>query len=292
MDEIFKIADEITVIRDGAVVSSLPVDETDVNTVIAHMVGRELSGDFPKEDVSIGEILFEAENFSGEAFRDISFSLKSGEIIGFAGLMGAGRTEVMRALFGLDKGQGTIKRSGKVTTIKSVHDSIQNGLAMLSEDRRRYGIIPIRSVSENATLSSLKKVIYKGFWHAKKERELVGKLFSRMEVKTPSLETSIQALSGGNQQKVILSKWMMLEPEILILDEPTRGIDVGAKYEIYKLMSEMAKEGKGIIMVSSELPELIGMCDRIYVMCKGTITGHLTREDFSQESIMRYATGT
>jgi len=291
MDEIFKIADEITVIRDGAVVSSNPADKTDVNTVIAEMVGRELSGDFPKEDVSIGETLLEVENFNGEAFKDINFSLKRGEIIGFAGLMGAGRTEVMRALFGLDKGYGTVKRAGKPTLIKNVHDSIKSGLVMLSEDRRRYGIIPIRSVSENATLSSLGKIMYKGFWHAKKERELVSKLFGRMRVKTPSLETTIQALSGGNQQKVILSKWMMVEPEILILDEPTRGIDVGAKYEIYKLMSEMAKEGKGIIMVSSELSELIGMCDRIYVMGKGTIAGELTRTEFSQESIMRYATG-
>ena len=291
MDEIFKIADEITVIRDGAVVSSLPADQTDVNTVIAHMVGRELSGDFPKEEVTIGETLLEAENFSGEAFQNVNFSLKRGEIIGFAGLMGAGRTEVMRALFGLDKGHGTIKRSGKPILIHNVHESIKNGLAMLSEDRRRYGIVPVRSVSENATLSSLKRVIYKGFWHGKKERELVSNLFGRMRVKTPSLETSIQALSGGNQQKVILSKWMMVDPEILILDEPTRGIDVGAKYEIYKLVSEMAKEGKGIIMVSSELPELIGMCDRIYVMANGTITGHLTREEFSQEGIMRYATG-
>ena len=291
MDEIFKVADEITVIRDGAVVSSLPAEQTDVNTVIAHMVGRELSGDFPKEEVSIGETILEAEGFRGEAFRDVNFSLKRGEIVGFAGLMGAGRTEVMRALFGLDRGYGTIKRAGKPVSIHKVQDGIKNGLAMLSEDRRRYGIVPVRSVSENATLSSLKQIIYKGFWHAKKERELVSNLFGRMRVKTPTLETTIQALSGGNQQKVILSKWMMVNPEILILDEPTRGIDVGAKQEIYKLMSEMAQEGKGIIMVSSELPELIGMCDRIYVMANGTITGHLTREEFSQESIMRYATG-
>jgi len=291
MDEIFKIADEITVIRDGAVVSSLPADQTDVNTVIAHMVGRELSDEFPKEDIPIGETLLEAEGFSGEGFKDINFTLRKGEIIGFSGLMGAGRTEVMRAIFGLDRGHGTIKRSEKVITIRNVQDSIKNGIVMLSEDRRRYGIVPIRSVSENATLASLKKVIFKGFWHAKRERELVSKLFGRMRVKTPTLETSIQALSGGNQQKVILSKWMMVEPEVLILDEPTRGIDVGAKYEIYKLMGEMAKEGKGIIVVSSELPELIGMCDRIYVMAEGSITGHLTREEFSQESIMRYATG-
>jgi len=290
MDEIFRIADEITVIRDGAVISSMPAAETDGNTVIAHMVGRELSNNFPKEDIPIGQTLLEVEGFSGEAFRDVNFSLKTGEIVGFAGLMGAGRTEVMRAIFGLDKGHGTTKRGGKPIVIRNVQDSIKNGMAMLSEDRRRFGIIPVRSVSENATLSSLDKIIYKGFWHVKKERELVSNLFGRMRVKTPSHETSIQALSGGNQQKVVLSKWMMLDPEVLILDEPTRGIDVGAKFEIYKLIGEMAKEGKGIILVSSELAELIGMCDRIYVMNNGTITGELARGEFFQESIMRYAT--
>lgn len=295
LDEIFRIADEITVFRDGMVVSSCPASATDINTVITHMVGRELSGDYPKENIPAdagGAPLLEVSGLAQRGmFRDINFSLRRGEIVGFAGLMGAGRTEVMRAIFGLDSyNAGTIKMNGREVMIRNVRDSIKNGLVMLSEDRRRYGIVPVRSVKENASLSSLEKIIT-GFLHSKREIELVGKLFSRMRVKTPTLETPIQSLSGGNQQKVILSKWMMRDPEVCILDEPTRGIDVGAKYEIYRLMSDMAKEGKGIIMVSSELPELIGMCDRIYVMNKGTIAGEVERKDFSQERIMYYATG-
>ena len=160
---------------------------------------------------------------------------------------------------------------------------------MLSEDRRRYGIIPIRSVMENASISSLDKIIYGGRWHPKVEKELVSKYFEKMHVKTPSLETAIQGLSGGNQQKVLLAKWMLRDPDVLILDEPTRGIDVGAKFEIYRLMTDLVKEGKTVIMVSSELPELIGMCDRIYIMTKGRITGCLSKDEFSQETIMRYA---
>ena len=163
---------------------------------------------------------------------------------------------------------------------------------MLSEDRRNYGIIPIRSVMENASISSLEKFIYHGYTHAKKERAMVKKYFDKMSVKTPTMETPIQSLSGGNQQKILLAKWMLRDPDVLILDEPTRGIDVGAKFEIYKLMTELAKEQKGVIMVSSELPELIGMCDRIYVMCQGKIAGELSRGEFSQEAIMTYATGT
>ena len=162
---------------------------------------------------------------------------------------------------------------------------------MLSEDRRRFGIIPVRDVKENTTLSSLKQIFYHGFLHSKEEIDSVNKICSAMNVKTPSIETAIEALSGGNQQKVVLAKWMLSNPEVLILDEPTRGIDVGAKFEIYKLMTDLAKEGRAQIMVSSELPELIGMCDRIYVMAEGKIQGELIRKDFTQENIMRYATG-
>ena len=219
--------------------------------------------------------------------------MRRGEIVGFAGLMGAGRTETMRAIFGLDSyDSGEIRIHGKAVSIRRPSDAIANNLVMLSEDRRRYGIIPIRSVMENASISSLDKFFYGGRAHRKKEQEMVSEYFRRMNVKTPSLETLIQALSGGNQQKVLLAKWMLREPEVLILDEPTRGIDVGAKFEIYRLMTELVKEGKTIIMVSSELPELIGMCDRIYVMNKGIITGCLQKEEFSQETIMRFATGT
>lgn len=294
LDEIFQIADDITVFRDGTVVESHPKEELDIETVIALMVGRKLTNTYPKEQVQIGDNLLQVEKLTrANVYHDVSFHAKKGEIIGFAGLMGAGRTEVMRSLFGLDPiTAGTIKIKGKNVTIKNVRQSIQNGLVMLSEDRRRYGIIPMRSVRENTTLSFLEKVFYGLRYQKKVEHGIVSDMFGKMRVKTPTFETPIASLSGGNQQKVVLAKWMVRNPDILILDEPTRGIDVGAKFEIYKLMTELAKEGKVVIMVSSELPELIGMCDRIYVMAKGTITGEIKREDFSQELIMKYATGT
>jgi inositol transport system ATP-binding protein len=292
LDEVFQIADDITIFRDGAVVESHPASEMTMDQVISLMVGRKMENIYPKETVELGEKLLEARNLHSDGiFKDINFNVKAGEIVGFAGLVGAGRTEVMRALFGLDPlTGGEVFINNKKVSIKKVSDSINHKMVMLSEDRRRYGIIPIRSVMENASISSLEKVIYKGYAHEKEERKIVGEYFKKMNVKTPSLDTPIQALSGGNQQKVLFAKWMLREPEILILDEPTRGIDVGAKFEIYKLTVEMAKQGKAVIMVSSELPELIGMCDRIYVMNQGKITGELGREDFSQEAIMKHAT--
>ncbi|MDD3337585.1 MAG: sugar ABC transporter ATP-binding protein [Lachnospiraceae bacterium] len=294
MDEVFQIADDITVLRDGAVVETHPASELDVDKVISLMVGRKMDNIYPKEPAQIGETLLEVKDlYSDGVFKDISFNVKKGEIIGFAGLVGAGRTEVMRAIFGLDSyTSGSIRKSGQEITIHKVADSIRNSIIMLSEDRRRYGIIPVRSVTENASIASLEKFIYGGYAHEKEERETVSQYFQKMNVKTPTMETAIQSLSGGNQQKVLLAKWMLRDPEILILDEPTRGIDVGAKYEIYKLMTEIAKDGKAVIMVSSELPELIGMCDRIYVMNQGKISGELKRSEFSQEAIMRFATGT
>lgn len=198
----------------------------------------------------------------------------------------------MRAVFGLDHhDSGTVKIGGQEVHIKSSQDSIEKKLVMLSESRRDDGIVPVRSVLENASLASLKQYIYGGYAHRKKETEEVSQMFGKMNVKTPSLETEISKLSGGNQQKVLLTRWMLCNPQIMILDEPTRGIDIGAKFEIYKLMTEIVKEGKAVIMVSSELPELLGMCDRIYVMCQGKVTGCIGREDFSQETIMRYAAG-
>ena len=291
MEEVFRIADDITVLRDGKTVETHPASEIDLDKVIALMVGRKMDNVYPKEEVEIGEPILEIEGLGSKGvFKDINFKANKGEIVGFAGLMGAGRTETMRAIFGLDPyDEGKIKVHGKEVTIKKVSDSIAQKVVMLSEDRRRYGIIPIRSVMENASISSLDKIIYGGRWHPKVEKELVGKYFVKMHVKTPSLETAIQGLSGGNQQKVLLAKWMLRDPDVLILDEPTRGIDVGAKFEIYRLMTDLVKEGKTVIMVSSELPELIGMCDRIYIMNKGRITGCLSKDEFSQETIMRYA---
>ena len=293
MDEVFKIADDITVLRDGSVVSTDRAEDLDLDTVIARMVGRKISNIYPREDVAIGEKAIEVEHFCQKGiFEDISFYARRGEIVGFAGLVGAGRTETMRAVFGLDPHEsGVVKINGKEVSIKSTSDSIANGLIMLSESRRDDGIVPVRSVRENASLANLGRYIYGGYTHKRKERQEVGEMFGKMNVKTPSMDTEISKLSGGNQQKVLLARWMLCDPEIMILDEPTRGIDVGAKFEIYKLITGMVKENKAVIMVSSELPELLGMCSRIYIMCQGRISGCITMEEFSQETIMMYATG-
>lgn len=293
MDEVFQIADDITILRDGAVVSTDRAEDLDLDTVISRMVGRKLSNVYPKEEVDVGGKAIEVKNFSqDDLFENINFYAKKGEIVGFAGLIGAGRTEVMRSLFGLDRHKsGTVKINGKLIEIKNPDDSIKNGLVMLSESRRDNGIVPVRSICENATLACLKRYIYGGYAHRVKEKKEVKEIFRKMYVKAPSIETEISKLSGGNQQKVLLARWMLCNPEIMILDEPTRGIDVGAKYEIYRLITEIVKEGKAVIMISSELPELIGMCDRIYVMCQGHITGCIAKEEFSQEAIMRFATG-
>jgi inositol transport system ATP-binding protein len=221
----------------------------------------------------------------------VSLHVRAGEIVGLAGLMGAGRTEVARALFGLEPATaGAVRVKGAPVRIRDVSDAIAHGMVMLSEDRRRYGLVPVRSIKENVALAGLERVISGGRVHRGRERELVGGLCRRMNVKAPSLETTVDALSGGNQQKVVFAKWMLREPDILLLDEPTRGIDVGAKYEIYRIMLELAREGKAILLISSELPELLGVCDRIYVMAKGRIAGELVATSATQESIMTYAT--
>jgi len=293
MNEIFKIADDIAVMRDGRVVDSRPKEDFDIDNVISLMVGRKLENNFPERHQSPGEVALEVEGLSCPGvFRDVSFRVRGGEIVGFAGLMGAGRTEVMRAVFGLDPhGSGSIKVRGKEVRIASVNDGMRARIAMLSEDRHRYGIVPMRSVCENIGLSSLRRFIYRGRLHRAEESKTIAGLCEELSVKTPSLSTPVEALSGGNQQKVVLGKWILSDPDILIMDEPTRGIDVGAKYEIYKLMDALANKGKALVFVSSELPELIGMCDRIYVMCQGEITGELKRGEFTQEGIMRFATG-
>ena len=292
MEEIFRIADEITILRDGSVIDTRPASELTIDKVISLMVGRTITNVYPKEKVPIGDVVLEVEGLTqGQTFTDVNFTVRAGEIVGFAGLMGAGRTEVARAIFGLDPfTAGKIKIKGREVTIKSVEDSIENGMVMLSEDRKRFGIVPMRSVLENVSLPNLRLFIKKGRLHARNENSTVKAYCDRMRVKTPTLETSIDSLSGGNQQKVVLAKWMLRNPDVLIVDEPTRGIDVGAKFEIYKLMTDLAREKKAVIMISSELPELLGMCDRIYVMAKGQIMGELDLPDFTQENIMKLAT--
>ncbi len=291
MDEIFQIADEITVFRDGKSIATKMVSDWTMDQVVECMVGRKIENQYPKQEIPIGEEMMRVEGLTQPGiFENISFHINSGEIVGFAGLMGAGRTEIMRSIFGLDPySSGIIKIKGKEVRIKNVQQSIKHGVAMLTEDRRRTGIIPILSVKYNTTLASMDKIIYQGRLHSEIEDKISTDACKSMNVKTPDLNTKISNLSGGNQQKVILAKWLLCDPDILIVDEPTRGIDVGAKREIYELMNTFAAKGKGIIMISSELPELIGICDRIYVVNEGRIAGMLTRSEFSQESIMQLA---
>lgn len=292
MDEVFDIADDVTVLRDGAVVSSSRVEDTNFAQVISEMVGRDMStGHYPKEKIEIGEPVFKATGLSRKhLFSDINLEVRAGEIVGLAGLIGAGRSEVARAAFGLDPlDEGVIEIDGKKVNASTPQRAIANGLSMLNEDRRLEGIIPKLSVKKNATLASLKSVIYGGRARKRIENKLVDDYFARMSVKTPTTETLIESLSGGNQQKVLLARWLITEPKVMLLDEPTRGIDVGAKFEVYKIMSQLAAQGRGILMISSELPELIGMCDRIYVMSAGRLTAELTPPDFSQETILKYA---
>jgi inositol transport system ATP-binding protein len=295
MDEIFRIADRITIFRDGRVVGSDDVKNLTIDKVISMMVGRELSNDYPKVAVPLGKRLLTVEHLNRiGVFSDISFTLNAGEIVGFAGLIGAGRTEAARAICGLDPfDSGTIAVDGRPVSIRNVADSVHGGIAMCSEDRRRYGLVLMRSVRENMGLPNLERYIYNGHLHKIREVNEVDEQCRNLSIKTPSIETPVANLSGGNQQKVVLAKWLIKDPLVLFLDEPTRGIDVGAKYEIYKLMSDIVKEGKkGIVMISSEMPELLGMCDRIYVMSKGRIVAELSRDQFSQELIMQYATGS
>lgn len=293
MDEIFQIADYITVMRDGRHIHTAPADEYTQDSLVSMMVGRKIDKVYPKAETRPGETVLEVKNLTSHASRiyDISFKVKKGEILGLAGLMGAGRTEVVRALFGLDGyEEGEISVEGKRVRIRTVSDATRAGIAMATEDRRRYGLILCRSIRENIALSNLRMLSRGIFLKRKEEKREAGEMAQKLRIKAPGLSVTAGTLSGGNQQKVVLAKWLLSKPKILILDEPTRGIDVGAKYEIYKLMNEMVQSGISIIMISSELPEFIGMCDRAYTMYNGRITGELGRKELTQENIMRMIT--
>ena len=294
MDEIFRIADYITVMRDGKHIETAPAADFTNESLVKMMVGRELSNTYPKEHVEPGNVVLEVEGLTSSynKLKDVSFKVRKGEILGLGGLMGAGRTETVRCIFGLDPFEaGRVKVDGREVHIRNVEDAVRSGIAMASEDRRRFGLIMCRDIRENISISSLKKVSALHFLNKKKEKNMVAAFFGQLKIKAPGDEMIVQNLSGGNQQKVVLAKWLMSDPKVLILDEPTRGIDVGAKYEIYKLMVELAKQGIAIVMISSELPEFIGMCDRAYVMYGGRITGELTREEMTQENIVMLSTG-
>lgn len=293
MEEIFKICDDVTVFRDGQMVGTDSVCNMDVNKLIHLMVGRDLDAMFPKVNCPITDVVMEVRGLaSGSRFSGVSFDLRKGEILGFAGLVGAGRTEVLETLFGLRmRTSGTIKIHGKEVHIHRPADALKYGIAMLTEDRRGTGIIPVSSVANNIVVANLKRYVKKtGFINHRKIASDARDYIRKIEIKTPSQDALVQDLSGGNQQKVLVARWLLTEPEILFVDEPTRGIDVGAKAEIHALITKMAGEGKAVIMVSSEMPEILGMCDRILVMHEGRQTGIIDRCDATQERIMEYAT--
>ena len=291
MDEIFRISDTITVLRDGQWIGTKPAKELDNDMLIKMMVGRELTDIYPKDPVEIGDVILEVKNLSrGKKVRDASFSLRKGEVLGIAGLVGAGRSELVETIFGLyPKTGGQIFLHGKEVHIKNSADAIKNKMALITEDRKQTGLNLIVSVKENIASVSIGKLSTHGIVNDKKINEVSEKYIRELKIKTPDGNAIVGNLSGGNQQKVVLAKWLLDEPDIIIFDEPTRGIDIGAKRDIYLLINNLAKEGKAVIVISSEMAEVMGICDRILVMAEGRINGEVQREEFSQEVIMGYA---
>lgn len=287
LDEVFRISDRITIMRDGKFIETVKSDDISKSELISKMIGREMSKQFPDRNVEIGEELLRVEDLSdGKKIYDISFTLHRGEVLGFAGLVGAGRTETMHTIFGSrHRKSGRIFLNGKQIHNTSPKKSIDSGIGMLTENRRSEGLILPMSVRENIDVVAIKKVLKNGLISRKKEIEYSKKYIDALSIKTPSVEQKVMFLSGGNQQKIVLSKWLMSDCDVIIMDEPTRGIDVGAKKEIYDIINDMAAQGKGVIVVSSESEEVMGISDRIIVMCEGRITGILDKDDFSQEKI-------
>ena len=295
MDEILRISDEVTIMRDGQYIGTWPAKELTTDFIITKMVGRELTNLFPQRENKPGEVVFRVEDFTSinpKSFRNVNFELRKGEILGVGGLVGAQRTELMEGLFGIrSHTTGRITYKGKEMRINRPKDAIDQGVAMLTEDRRATGILGVLSVADNISVASLKQYLdFHVCINDRKVEKLVQDNVAKMNIKTPSSKTQIKSLSGGNQQKVLIGRWLANDPDVLILDEPTRGIDVGAKYEIYCIIAELAKQGKSIIMISSEMSELIGMSDRVMVMCDGRVTGFIDGQDATQENIMELAT--
>ena len=288
MEEIFHLADEITVLRDGKFVKTLNAEKCTRPELISLMVGRTVEQEYPKEQIPLGETILEVEHLTQKGrFENISFTLKKGEILGFSGLVGAGRTEVMLALLGLTRpDSGTVRLKGKTIRNRNFREAIARGFGLIPEDRKVQGLVQIDSVSENICMSSLSKIMRGGIIRKNLEQQAAEEYVKMLSVATPDTSTEVQYLSGGNQQKVVIAKWLLADSDIIIMDEPTRGIDVGAKSEIYRLMGNLVKEGKSIIMISSEMPEVIGMCDRIVVMYEGHKAGELEGEKATQENIM------
>ena len=287
LDEIFGLCSNVSVLRDGCHIDTIPVASVDRQGLINMMVGREMGQEYPKEVGNVGGTILEVKNLSRGILQDISFEVKSGEVFGISGLVGAGRTELARAILGIDKPEsGEVYVRGKKVHYRTFADAIRDGLGLIPEDRKLQGLVQIMSVKRNTTLVNMKRVLRAGVISSSLEEKLSKEYADKLHVVTPSMETEVQYLSGGNQQKVVIAKWLFQNSEILFLDEPTRGIDVGAKAEIYRLINRMAKEGKTIIMISSEMPELLGMCDRIMVMHEGHKMGELNAAEATQAKII------
>ena len=296
MDEIKRIADDITIMRDGTYVGTWPAAELTTDQIIAKMVGRELTNVYPAKENTPGEVIMEVKNLCSihaNSFQNVSFTLRKGEILGFGGLVGAQRTELMEGIFGIRGiASGEIYMHGKKLKIKHPIDAMNAGIGLITEDRRGNGIFGCLSIKDNVGVSIYNKYLKAGFvLDHKKMNKVVDDSIKKLSIKTPSMNEHISNLSGGNQQKVIISRWLANDPDVLIMDEPTRGIDVGAKHEIYEIMNELAAQGKAIIMISSEMSELLGMADRICVMCNGKITGEIDQpEEMTQAMVMNFAT--
>lgn len=293
MEEIFRICDQVTVMRDGHYIGTEYIANTTMDHLVKMMVGREIKDRFPKVKVTLGEEKLTVNGLTQKGkLHDISLSVRAGEIVGIAGLMGAGRTELAKALFGVTPiDRGTISINGKPVSIHKPIDAIHAGIGLITEDRKDEGLLLPLSVNDNLALPNLKILSSFGFMNRSKERELSDSMIKKLLIKTPNSEQKVGSLSGGNQQKVVIGKWLATNPQVLILDEPTRGVDIGAKKEIYDLMNELVSQGVAILMISSELPEVLGMSDRILVMHEGKISGEFTQEEANQEKIMLSATG-
>lgn len=297
MEEIFEICDTVSVFRDGTFIRSCPLKDVTRNELITMMVGREVADEFPKVDCEIGDVVFRAENLCGKGFRNISFEVHAGEILGFSGLVGSGRSETMRAIFGLDPlYSGKMYLNGKEITNKTTRQAISKGICMVNEDRKNYGLCLLRSIRENESLPNLPLRQKRLLINQRREKAECLEMAKTLNVKTNSIEHNALSLSGGNQQKVVVAKWLMSNPKLLIVDEPTRGVDVGAKAEIHALLSKLAGQGLAIIMISSELPEIMGMSDRVIVYHEGKINGEIMRSEIvnktaTQETILGKAFG-
>lgn len=288
MDEIFNICQNVTVLRDGKHIKTMPLQGVKRQELISLMVGRDMGMEYPKEVIEIGDPILEVEHLTREGvFQDISFQLNKGEVLGVSGLVGAGRTEIMKAILGIDKAtSGTVKFKGKKIVNRNFKEAISRGFGLVPEDRKKQGLVQIFSVSENICMVNRASVIEKGLIRNNLVKKISHEYVKKLNVSTPEISTEVQYLSGGNQQKVVIAKWLLQDSEIIILDEPTRGIDVGAKSEIYRLINQLVKSGKSVIMISSELPEIIGMSDRVIIIHEGRLAGELSREELSQEKIM------